>query len=707
MYASPVTSDISLGQPVMYRLKTDPAPRGPERGLFATRGATRLADLPPPTERREPLAPPLRSELSGLPGLPGDAGMSVGQLHGSGAAGLPASHAHGAGAPLHASPFDLPPPAAVPPAVPAHLYLNGAHMRNDPSWTGIRMDSAPQRVHKRTHEFMLQQNKVRVAQEICPYTGRKIDYYEDLPPEGNTDRQLTTEDLENTNRRLIMLQGYDPNAPKRFRREVLQSTMAPPAPDGKGVLSDQARNQSRVMREIQERVSRDLRMNQNGNAPKQYRETARPFGFVGFQDMNRFIPYMPPTMREGALERRGTAYRDGIGNPLLEASLTRQHHRDDARRSHEAATPLNRAHAAAPTLGHAVVHGVHEHAPTMRAQHEHDRRAPGNEFADVGAGRAGRVDGYRTESRRTTHLADLANVQYGRFAAEGAADNKAVFGAHAHADLHQHNRTTRRMEGALGAVPAGLGLHDAGPAAAANVPQLTASLGRVAGGQLGAVPAGLAASGGEYAAHAAVPQLTTGLGRRTEGMQGAAHQGFAVAQPLFEAGAWGSRATPEASRRVGETVGTAYYTLGAAAETGGLTVQGGVHGQKAREFSEIDRRPYHGAAHVDAGGLTVQSGVHAHEGHRLGVTERTGLQGHAVLEVGAFQQGHHELRGGQRAFTGATGVGTAHMSGMHAGPQPDVGGRPSLRVETFQGRGGSDRTVERDMGSLAGRAMML
>lgn len=184
------------------------------------------------------------------------------------------------------------PPANVAPPTAANSYLGTPeNMAVDDYYRGIKLDSDPARVVTMTPDYMDRMRRVIDRSEIDPYTGKKIDFYKELPPEENKDYRLPRETMDHVNRRLIAIQGYDHTKPKAKRTERLADA---PQPDGS---YGDASTYMRRMGEMRERIERDMVNNKNGERPTWLRETQRAFGYSGYQDMARYVPDMPATTR--------------------------------------------------------------------------------------------------------------------------------------------------------------------------------------------------------------------------------------------------------------------------------------------------------------------------------------------------------------------------------------------------------------------------
>ena len=235
------------------------------------------------------------------------------------------------GTPLSSTPVRIYEPTATndaPHPIAASALLNTDYMRQiDNTYHGIKLDSEPSRVLHNTPETMERRGRVLDRTEVDPYTGKRVDFYRDAPPEENKDYRLPRETMNDVNRRLVAIQGYDHTKPKAQRKERLADA---PQPDGR---FDEAANYMRIMGEMQERASRDLVNNQKGERPAWMRETQRAFGYNGYQDMSRYVPDLPPTMRPDTENLKPST--DQVNNPEPKKELqVRGAYRDDAKTPH-------------------------------------------------------------------------------------------------------------------------------------------------------------------------------------------------------------------------------------------------------------------------------------------------------------------------------------------------------------------------------------
>lgn len=230
--------------------------------------------------------------------------------------------------PLSATPPRVEKYKTTPHPIAASSLLGTDYMRQiDNTYTGIKLDSEPSRIVQNTPDNMNRMRRVLDRTEVDPYTGKKVDYYKQLPPEENKDYRLPRETMNDVNRRLIAIQGYDHTKPKPQRTERMADA---PQPDGR---FDEASNYMRIINEMRERVARDMVNNQKGERPAWMRETQRAFGYNGYQDMSRYVPDLPPTLR--ADTEYLTPASDQVNNPTPQKELlVRGAYRDDAKTPH-------------------------------------------------------------------------------------------------------------------------------------------------------------------------------------------------------------------------------------------------------------------------------------------------------------------------------------------------------------------------------------
>jgi hypothetical protein len=303
----------------------------------------------------------------------------------------------------------------APPPPASQYYRSDASRRVDASYRGMRVAGESSRVHNKTHEYMGKIGRVIERTEVNPHTGARVDYYRQLPPEANKDYRLPKETMGHVNRRLVAIQGYDHTKPKPQRRERLADA---PQPDG---VFDDAQHYMRRMGEMQERVMRDLNLNQNGQRPTWMRDHKRAFGYKGYQNMSRFVPDVPATMRADTQPVQPTKDQTFNPNPKIEAAAR----------------------------------GIHSNNASKPHVEKVDWR--GHRITSVSAPP---IIGEISETKRNdTHKFDPERLQTSTLVGAGAAIDdsitKSVF-----ASIIERNG--HKLNGSGGSVPSGLGVKDAG-----------------------------------------------------------------------------------------------------------------------------------------------------------------------------------------------------------------------------------------------------
>jgi hypothetical protein len=267
----------------------------------------------------------------------------------------------------------------APHPIAASSLLGTDYMRQiDNTYTGIKLDSEPSRIVQSTPENMNRMRRVLDRTEVDPYTGKKVDFYKQLPPEENKDYRLPRETMNEINRRLISIQGYDHTKPKPQRTERMADA---PQPDGR---FDEAANYMRIVNEMRERVARDMVNNQKGERPAWMRETQRAFGYNGYQDMSRYVPDLPPTMR--ADTEHLTPASDQVNNPSPKKELlVRGAYRDDAKTPHTGQVDWRNHAKSVDTDAHVYTSGVEQRVQdgTYRGDHEDQGFQPGPKTAST------------------------------------------------------------------------------------------------------------------------------------------------------------------------------------------------------------------------------------------------------------------------------------------------------------------------------------
>lgn len=233
---------------------------------------------------------------------------------------------------------------------------------------GMEYDT-PERVHNKTPAYMNHLNRKLDRSEVNPYTGEREDYYKSLPPDANKDYRVPQSAMQNVNLKLMHMQGYDHSKPKPARKEKLGEI---PQPDGSWA---EAATFNRRMGEMAERVTRDVNVNMNGERPSWMKDHQRPFGYHGYQDMNRMIPNVPATAR--ADTKPFAPHADQVNNPRPANEIkVRGRHRSNAARPHVEKVVDHRGPAGAAT-GAAPSIGAHTGQDTKRSNTENVFVVPG------------------------------------------------------------------------------------------------------------------------------------------------------------------------------------------------------------------------------------------------------------------------------------------------------------------------------------------
>lgn len=391
----PAHADPSLDRGAHYSLKgqAKPAPHEKEAHLMTTgRGATLIASLAPPQRMAAPLGPPIdrtrpvyRTDRAVARGLDAASALEIDDFLDNQHRSYNVTDHYQANtlAPSGSAEIDdklYKSQGQVPRCrqkfIPSNVITDAQRRQyfefasDDPDREGFEVNSGANRVGYKNEGYMNKFNRSRERSDICPYTGRKIDYYRSNPPEQTTDRRITKDQLQHLNPRLRLLQGYDHTQPKKHRREVRQSTFSKPEPDN--VFGDLA-YQDRIRSEMEERIMRDVWWNRNGESVPKVRDGGEAFGHRGYHNMMRFIPYMEPTMREGTENRMGNGHKDiGLtgrqlnlerGGELNQATAKVRHH--DSQRKQGFHGPMSGTERAA-----------------VRNQHRTDTKTARDEYAD-------------------------------------------------------------------------------------------------------------------------------------------------------------------------------------------------------------------------------------------------------------------------------------------------------------------------------------
>lgn len=225
--------------------------------------------------------------------------------------------------PLHGSTGQIPNASGT--VVAANMISDTARRQMHNFDEGFEVNSGANRVAFKNEAYMARVNRVRERSEIDPHTGRRVDYYRSLPPEGNTDRRISKDQLQHINPRLRMIQGYDSSAPRIHKREVRQAMSEPDNVFGDIVYQD------RIRSEMEERLMRDIWWNRNGESVPTVRDEGQAFGYRGLNNMLRFEPYMEPTQREGWRGRSAAGHLENVASDLDGAQAGLRQRTDNVR----------------------------------------------------------------------------------------------------------------------------------------------------------------------------------------------------------------------------------------------------------------------------------------------------------------------------------------------------------------------------------------
>ena len=686
----------------------------PPRKLAHAKGpaahTTLLAALPPPAAAAEPAAPPVDALTRRTP--PGVLSMAWTEDVILGAKpGLAAQQAplHGASAPDDLG-FDLPPsdqqlqraqasaptPAAGSPDRPwtAGEY-NGVPERAQGAGVGggIRMYNQGSRVHTRSKAMMERQGRTRVRQETCPYTGRIVDYYEDKPPEANYTRgNVSKEALAHVNPRLVAAQGYDHTRAKKKRRDVLADA---PQPDGHGVVPDSVRNEGRVRGEMEERINRDLRHNQNGERPTWMRDTQRPTGYVGYHNMLRVLPFVEPTLREGQ-QNRFDYQHDVTPNPNVKAEidLLRQHMRTNKRRPQVEHAPGLQGHAVAPEGAQPDFGDRTDRTPTQRSHYERDHLLPAGDLVGEGSGP---VHGERAAPVRSKGLQqrDVAGFANGGPSLAGATGGQAVGWTQSVVDFYAQRADNRgrKLQGQQGAIHTGHGVRTGEAQGYQAGMYADDQTGTRREGQHGAVHTGHGVRTGAAQGYQAGTHAYDQRGTQREGQHGAVHTGHGVRTGAAQGYQAGTHAYDQLGTQREGQQGPVH--TGHGVRTGaGQGYQAGTH---TYDQLGTQREGQHGAVHTGHGVRTgaaqgYQAGTHTYD--QLG-TQREGQHGPVLTGHGArtgapqgYQAGTHtyDQLGTQREGQhGAVAAGMGMVSPQGAGHGPAISQNHQHVAPRFEG----------------------
>jgi hypothetical protein len=313
-------------------------------------------------------------------------------------------------------------PEDAPVPIAAGSILNTDYVRQvDPTYRGIKLDSEPSRIVQNSPENMERLRRVFDHSEVDPYTGKRVDYYRQLPPEENKDYRLPRETMNQVNRRMIAIQGYDHTKPKPQRTERLADA---PQPDGR---FDEAANYTRILNEMQERVSRDLVNNKKGERPAWTRETQRAFGYNGYQDMSRYVPDLPPTLRADTEPMKPST--DQVNNPNPNKELeVRGAYRDDAKTPHTGQVDWRNHAKSVDTDKPAFKNGVEQRVQdgTYRGDQDGQGFQPGPVTLDNGMPRIGEAHDPRRKLQQTTDFAMRTSHSLNNVGASDAMANRVL-----------------------------------------------------------------------------------------------------------------------------------------------------------------------------------------------------------------------------------------------------------------------------------------
>lgn len=342
--------------------------------------------------------------------------------------------------------------------IPSNLYFETRQQdRIDPSYRGIRIANDSGRTHHMTPEHMQRAGLVLDRTDVDPYTGERVDHYRHLPPDGNKDYRLPDETMGHVNRRLIALQGYDHTQPKPSRRERMADL---PQPDGR---LDEAGSYMRRIGEMQERITRQVQLNLNGERPPWMRERGQAAGHVGYQNMHRFVPNIPVTQRADTQPLPPTADFKSNPNPSNETRM-RGIHRTDAKRPHvelnEYLPPAMAANPAPP------IRGLQRNPETNRAAFETEPMHPGP-GGITGAGNTFR--GEQSATRRRPEI--VRNVKSASAPRSLASSGAAETGSMARQIQAAMERAGHKLQGMAGAIGQHLAQRMALPTAGGEAPK--------------------------------------------------------------------------------------------------------------------------------------------------------------------------------------------------------------------------------------------
>jgi hypothetical protein len=145
-----------------------------------------------------------------------------------------------------------------------------------------------------THEDMQRRGWVPQRTGVDPVTGRRFTAYANprsLPPPGRDYRPLA-DDMERPSRRLIDMQGNHHSSDPVITREPVEGR--------EGHLHRDGTNFGHVIADHVRAADHDRALRTGGmrrEAPEREFQGGNKAGFLGYQNLMRFIPFMPPTQR--------------------------------------------------------------------------------------------------------------------------------------------------------------------------------------------------------------------------------------------------------------------------------------------------------------------------------------------------------------------------------------------------------------------------
>lgn len=233
------------------------------------------------------------------------------------------------------------------------------------------------RTHNVTPEYMAKQRRVRERSVVDHITGKKMDYYSQLPPEANADYREAPHTYKHSNHRLIALQGHDINAPIRRRRERYADT---PQPDNQFFMHAIA---NRLRSDAAERAALTSSQVRHDERPMYMWEKKRPHGYIGYQDMARYIPYVAGTQRANTATLYNDVNAQAVNpHPEREPEVVWGEHRINKRRPNPFANFRETQPAEATVPAHTVISGNSDIQETKRSHYEDRGYNPGHSGND-------------------------------------------------------------------------------------------------------------------------------------------------------------------------------------------------------------------------------------------------------------------------------------------------------------------------------------